>query len=166
MVNMKRVKLYEAFVNEGKAGSDVKSGEYIKSEYGYFYQRVDGMVGGQPAFVYVEADKKGKLKIGAKKTSIHSSVGYEKVTLEEIKASLGINEAKLSKVEILIDVLANLEDAFTEEEFVEFGTEDVGLTADTMMNIWNTYWDIDARLRLRWNSNDWANWLKKEHGVK
>ena len=89
---MKHIKLFEQFVNEGKAGADIKPGEYIKSEYGYFYQRVDGMVGGQPAFVYVEADKKGKLKIGAKKTGIHSSSGYEKVTLEEIKKELGINE--------------------------------------------------------------------------
>ena len=87
---MKHVKLFEQFVNEGKAGADIKPGEYI-SMYGNFYQRVEGMVGGQPAFVYVDPDKKGGLKIGKKKTSIHSSAGYEKVTLEEIKKELGIN---------------------------------------------------------------------------
>lgn len=87
---MKHIKLFEQFVNEGKAGSDIKPGEYIKSEYGYFYQRVEGVVGGQPAFVYVDPDKKGGLKIGKKKTSIHSSADYEKVTLEEIKKEFGI----------------------------------------------------------------------------
>lgn len=87
---MKHIKLFEQFLNEGKAGADIKPGEYI-SMYGNFYQRVDGMVGGQPAFVYVEADKKGKLKIGNKKTSIHSSAGYEKVTLEYIEKELNIN---------------------------------------------------------------------------
>jgi len=87
---MKHVKLFEQFLNEGKAGADIKPGEYI-SMYGNFYQRVDGMVGGQPAFVNVEADKKGKLKIGARKTSIHSTAGYEKVNLEYIEKELNIN---------------------------------------------------------------------------
>lgn len=89
---MKHVKLFEQFVNEGKAGADIKPGDYI-SMHGNFYQRVEGMVGGQPAFVYVDPDKKGGLKIGKKKTSIHSSAGYEKVTIEEIKAALNITES-------------------------------------------------------------------------
>ena len=89
---MKHIKLFEQFLNEGKAGADIKPGEYIKSEYGHYYQRVDGMVGGQPAFVDVEADKKGKLKIGKRKSVIHSSTKYVKVDIEDIKASLNISE--------------------------------------------------------------------------
>lgn len=90
--NMKHVKIFEQFVNEAVHGADIKPGEYVKTQYGYFYQRVDGTVGGQPAFVYVEADKKGKLKVGNKKTGIHSSTDYEKVTLEEIKTALNIQD--------------------------------------------------------------------------
>ena len=105
---MRHIKLFEQFVNEGKAGADIKPGEYIKSEYGYFYQRVDGMVGGQPAFVYVEADKKGGLKIGKKKTSIHSSSGYEKVTIEEIKTSLNILENLVN--EGMLDMMVAVRD--------------------------------------------------------
>ena len=76
---MKHIKLFEQYVSEAAHGADIKPGEYVKTQYGYFYQRVDGMVGGQPAFVGVEADKKGKLKVGKKKTGIHSSTSYAKM---------------------------------------------------------------------------------------
>ena len=79
----------ESVINEAAA---IKPGEYIKSEYGHYYQRVAGSVGGQPAFVDVEADKKGKLKIGKRKSGIHSSTKYVKVDIEDIKASLNISE--------------------------------------------------------------------------
>lgn len=77
-----------------------------------------------------------------------------------------VNEAKLSKVELLIDVLANLEDAFTEEEFVEFGVEDLDLPAETMKNMFNAYWELDPRLRLRWSTEDWTKWIKQEYSIK
>jgi hypothetical protein len=76
------------------------------------------------------------------------------------------NEAKVSKtVDILIDVLANLEDAFTEDEFVEFGVEDLNLPAETMKNMFNSYWDLNPRLRLRWTIGDWAKWLDKNYNI-
>jgi len=78
-----------------------------------------------------------------------------------------LNEAKMSKeLELLIDVLSNLEDEFTEEEFIEFGISEVELPANVMMDIWDTYWDLDARLRLKWTTKEWADWLKKVHSVK
>jgi tRNA(Leu) C34 or U34 (ribose-2'-O)-methylase TrmL len=78
-----------------------------------------------------------------------------------------VNEAKMSKVvDLLTDVLANLEDAFTEEEFIEFGVEDLDLPAETMKDMFNAYWDLDARLRLKWTINDWAKWLDKNYSIK
>ena len=74
-----------------------------------------------------------------------------------------ITESK--KLDILIDVLANLEDAFTEEEFVEFG-QDVNVDPDTMSKIFNDYWDIDPRVRLHNTTQDWKNWLNKNYNVR
>jgi hypothetical protein len=76
-----------------------------------------------------------------------------------------IDEAKLSKVEILIDVLANLEDAFTEEEFIEMGVKDLKMPAKTMSEIFNAYWNLDPKFRLKWNTENWADWLKKNYGI-
>jgi len=64
----------------------INPGEYIKTEYGHYYQRVAGSVGGQPAFVDVEVDKKGRLKIGKSKSGIHSSTKYVKVDIEDVIA--------------------------------------------------------------------------------
>lgn len=59
----------EESVNEAMS---VKVGEYIKTEYGYYYKRVAGKVGGQEAFVEIENGKERK-----KKTSIHNSTKFE-----------------------------------------------------------------------------------------
>ena len=68
-------------------------------------------------------------------------------------------------VDQLIDVLANLEDAFTEEEFVEFG-EDINVNSKTMTKIWNTYWDLNPRERLHFTTDDWSEWLNNNYGIK
>jgi hypothetical protein len=73
--------------------------------------------------------------------------------------------AESKKLDILIDVLANLEDAFTEEEFVEFG-QDVNVDPATMSKIFNDYWDIDPRERLHSTTQDWKNWLNKNYNVR
>ena len=49
--------------------------------------------------------------------------------------------AESKKLDTLIDVLANLEDAFTEEEFVEFG-QDVNVDPDTMSKIFKDVSDF------------------------
>ena len=72
------VKSIMSELTEGNAGRDIKPGEFIKTQYDSYYQRVDGNVGGQPAFVFVEP-KNGKLNVGKKKTGLHSSTEYTKV---------------------------------------------------------------------------------------
>jgi hypothetical protein len=61
----------------------VKVGEYIKTQYGYFYKRVDGKVGGQEAFVEIKKGKEGK-----RKTSIHDTVSFEIVDKDAAFESL------------------------------------------------------------------------------
>ena len=52
--------------------SKIVPGEYIKTQYGYFYKRVEGKVGGQDAYVEIKNGKEGK-----RKTSIHDTVDFD-----------------------------------------------------------------------------------------
>ena len=70
---------FNAFVGESLNESiSVKPGEYIKTEHGYYYKRVDGKVGGQDAFVAIDKGKETK-----RKTGIHNSVSFEIVDKDE-----------------------------------------------------------------------------------
>lgn len=84
---------YQKFVNESLNETfDVKPDQYIKTEHGHIYKRVMGTVGGQPAFVGVDLDKGGKMKIGKRKTGIHSSTDYKIISKKEVLDELGISE--------------------------------------------------------------------------
>ena len=52
--------------------SKIQPGDYIQTQYGYFYKRVEGQVGGQDAYVEIKKGKEGK-----KKTSIHDTVDFD-----------------------------------------------------------------------------------------
>jgi hypothetical protein len=82
-------KMDESAVNES---INVEVGEYIKTQYGYYYKRVDGKVGGQEAFVAISKGKESK-----KKTSIHNSVSFEIVDKDAAFESL-VNEARAYKL--------------------------------------------------------------------
>lgn len=72
-------------LNESRS---VEVGDFIKTEYGYYYKRVPGKVGGQEAFVEV---MNGKVK--KRKTSLHSSTKFEVVPPpDDLKET--VNEAK------------------------------------------------------------------------
>lgn len=89
------VKSIMSELTEGNAGRDIKPGEFIKTQYDSYYQRVDENVGGQPAFVFVEP-KNGKLNVGKKKTGLHSSTEYTKVV--DIHKELNVkNEAAVTE---------------------------------------------------------------------
>jgi len=67
-------KMSESVVTEGVYAkqSKVAPGEYIMTQYGYFYKRVEGKVGGQDAYVEIKNGKEGK-----RKTSIHDTVDFD-----------------------------------------------------------------------------------------
>jgi len=75
-----------------------------------------------------------------------------------------VNEKKVH-LDQLIDVLANLEDAFTEEEFIEFG-EDVNVDPKSMRKIFNDYWNLKPVERLKYSTEDWAEWLRKNYKIQ
>ncbi|MBD44180.1 MAG: hypothetical protein CMC65_02925, partial [Flavobacteriaceae bacterium] len=67
---------FESVVAEGiyAKKSKITPGEYIKTQYGYFYKRVEGTVGGEDAYVEIKKGKEGK-----KKTGIHDTVDFDLV---------------------------------------------------------------------------------------
>ena len=80
------IPLPESVVTEA---TNVEVGEYIKTQYGYFYKRVDGKVGGQEAFVEIKKGKEGK-----RKTSIHDTTDFEIVDKSIALSESVVNEEK------------------------------------------------------------------------
>ena len=70
----------------------VEVGDYIKTEHGYYYRRINGEVGGQEAFVEISKGKEKK-----RKTSIHNSASFELVDAEEALSESVVTEAKLAR---------------------------------------------------------------------
>lgn len=56
--------------------SKIQPGEYIQTQYGHVYKRVEGKVGGQDAYVEIKKGKEGK-----RKTSIHDTVDFDIVEI-------------------------------------------------------------------------------------
>jgi len=69
----------EESVNEAK-GDQIAVGNYVKTQHGDIYKRVEGTVGGRPAFVSVEDGKEGK-----RKTGLHDTVKLTLVNKGELK---------------------------------------------------------------------------------
>lgn len=75
-----------------------------------------------------------------------------------------VNEKKVH-LDQLIDILANLEDAFTEEEFIEVG-DDINVDPKIMRKIFNDYWNLKPVERLKYSTEDWAQWLRKNYKIQ
>ena len=81
--------------------SKIQVGEYIKTQYGYFYKRVEGKVGGQDAYVEIKKGKEGK-----RKTSIHDTVDFDivdKDTAFESVVTEGMSKSAIKKAIKVID---------------------------------------------------------------
>jgi len=112
-------KLIESVVTEAMS---VEVGEYIKTQYGYFYKRVDGKVGGQEAFVEIKKGKEGK-----RKTSIHDTVSFEvvdkdaafeSVTKDHFSEFCKLNEAKsVDRDEMMKWIKKSMDFVGTSEDF-------------------------------------------------
>jgi hypothetical protein len=72
--------------------SKIQPGEYIQTQYGYFYKRVEGQVGGQDAYVEIKKGKEGK-----KKTSIHDTVDFNIVD-----KSIALDESQVTEAEAYV----------------------------------------------------------------
>lgn len=73
------------------------------------------------------------------------------------------------KSDALIDMLSNSMEHYSDaKEFVDDATKIQGFTksdASLFKDIFNKYWDLDAKKRNDYTAKDWAEWLKKSvHG--
>jgi hypothetical protein len=78
--------------------SKIQPGEYIQTQFGYFYKRVEGQVGGQDAYVQIKKGKEGK-----KKTSIHDTVDFnivdKSIALDESLVTEASEDRMIKQIE-------------------------------------------------------------------
>ncbi|NND23756.1 MAG: hypothetical protein HKN86_03590, partial [Acidimicrobiia bacterium] len=107
--------------------SIIQPGEYIKTQYGHIYKRVEGKVGGQDAYVEVKKGKEGK-----RKTSIHDTVDFDIVDKsralgESVTEGKTISSSKISMMgakvlnKISIGTIFDTEDG--EYEITDYGQQ-------------------------------------------
>ena len=169
------VKSIMSELTEGNAGRDIKLGEFIKTQYDSYYQRVDGNVGGQPAFVFVEP-KNGKLNVGKKKTGLHSSTEYTKVVdihkelnvknesiVNEFGPMAGSNNRNYSTND-LVDRIGDLDDILMSDRRAEREWEEMSqnyLDGQSGSEYWGDLSDQELK-----NAIDDAESLMKKYRIK
>ena len=60
---------------------------------------------------------------------------------------------------LLIDALSNSMDLYSEDEFVEWVTEETELTEDTVRLIHRSYWLLDPLGRDAYGDAEWTDWI-------
>ena len=79
---------------------------------------------------------------------------------ESINEAMGNDKSMLA----LVDMLSNsMEHYSTESEFATVASKIAGFgkLKSLFKDVYNDYWDLDARKRNDWHTKDWLNWLKK-----
>jgi len=72
-----------------------------------------------------------------------------------------LNEA----VNPIIDVISNSIEDMDETDFADYMSSEFGWDQDLSLEVFNSYWNLGAKDRMKYDEKDWKNWLKK-HGVK
>ena len=105
-------------ITEAKGGQ-IMPGDYVKSQYGDIYLRVDGKVGGADAYVRVTKGKAGK-----RKTSLHDSVKLTLVNKDGLEESVNDASNNLEKIfgtdQETMDIFQGIEDKGTVKDMAEF----------------------------------------------
>lgn len=158
---MKHIKLFESFLAEGKWSKIMKDVK-ANSETGPW--SIIAVEGGK--VIGQEIDIKVKDMIPAEYEAMKKAHPRAKLHIEDATGTVVWNESVVNEAKVdmnqLVDILANLEDAFTEEEFIEVG-QDINVDADTMAKIFNGYWQIHPVERLHNTASDWKKWLRKNY---
>jgi len=105
-------------VNEAKGGQ-IFPGDYVKTQYGDVYLRVDGKVGGSDAYVRVIKGKAGK-----RKTGLHDSMKLTLVNKDGLEESVNDAYNNLEKIfgtdQETMDIFQSIEDKGTVKDMIEF----------------------------------------------
>lgn len=105
-------------VNEAKGGQ-IFPGDYVKTQYGDVYLRVDGKVGKSDAYVRVIKGKAGK-----RKTGLHDSMKLTLVNKDGLEESVTDAYNNLEKIfgtdQETMDMFQGIEDKGTVKDMIEF----------------------------------------------
>jgi len=114
----KNIKAVKESVNEAKGGQ-IFPGDYVKTQYGDVYLRVDGKVGGSDAYVRVIKGKAGK-----RKTGLHDSMKLTLVNKDGLEESVTDAYNNLEKIfgtdQETMDMFQGIEDKGTVKDMIEF----------------------------------------------
>lgn len=111
-------KVVKESVNEAKGGQ-IFPGDYVKTQYGDVYLRVDGKVGKSDAYVRVIKGKAGK-----RKTGLHDSMKLTLVNKDGLEESVTDAYNNLEKIfgtdQETMDMFQGIEDKGTVKDMIEF----------------------------------------------
>jgi hypothetical protein len=71
-----------------------------------------------------------------------------------------ITESSSNSLKAVIDALTNSMEYYDEDTFMDFGKE-MGYDPEMMKEVYNDYWNLNAKDRMKWGDRDWTKWLKK-----
>ena len=106
---------FESVVTESKGGQ-IMPGDYVKTQYGDIYLRVDGKVGGYDAYVRVTKGKAGK-----RKTSLHDSMKLTLVNKDGLEESAVTEGKYTNKFLDVKDLHFEIDPKNAEEMKIELG---------------------------------------------
>lgn len=148
-MNMKRVKLFEQFLNEAK------------------YTKLDsvGSIIDQNGIVYPEMENG--------KPDLNAGVEFSELSDEWLSALSKEDKKKISKFESFINeksshYISNLVDALSNPDALEGDPQDwadfckeLGLEERDAMKIFDEYWTLGAKDRFHFSEKEWTKWLSK-----
>ena len=146
---MKHLKLFEAFLDEAKY-IKLNSVGSVMDQDGVTYPMLNN---GQP-----DLDSPVELAdIDMEDDWYQSLNNKDRSEVDRMMKKLGLNEAK--DLGAMIDVLTNSMEHYDEDTFMD-ASDEFGYDAETMKEIFNDYWSIDAKKRMGFDDSDWKKWLK------
>ena len=146
---MKHVKLFEQFLAEGK---------YINLDSVGSVMAQDGIVYPQFANGKPDLDAPTELSEIDLEDDWYTSLDKkDKNAVDQMLKKLGLNESK--NIEGIIDILTNSMEDYDEDTFMD-ASDEFGYNTETMKEIFNDYWSLDAKKRTNFDASDWKKWLK------
>ena len=185
---MKHLKLFGQFINEAGPGVWAKN-ESISRDAAYIHGILqtgqdsaqnfidDNGLDGEKLSDYVKANRNNidgynvKHYISGERGTVGSVPKLRQAFIKKFKKGNKpkpysfFNEGKYSSIDLrnIVDILSNSMEEIDETEFADLMT-DYGWDQDVSFEIFNSYWNVDARDRMKWGTKEWTAWLKK-HGI-
>jgi hypothetical protein len=74
-----------------------------------------------------------------------------------------------NETDLLIDMLCNSMDLYSEDEFLEWVCAETSLPQDFLKSIHREYWLLDPLVRMGFDTKEWTTWLTEltdRHSLK